>query len=113
MEEFRHSYKGYRGGRNLGIIDENTLRSVNRVYVCRSQPSFDRSFDLFPVKKRAVKARKSSPHSIKSWWNDPEMKRKRRVARYKIYTLEGKIKGSIKKASRWIKKKCSKLVQGS
>ncbi|KAL5060903.1 hypothetical protein RYX36_032507, partial [Vicia faba] len=38
-----------------------------------------------------------------SWWNDPERKRKRRVANYKFYAAEGKFKRSIKKGFRWFK----------
>ncbi|KAE9598165.1 hypothetical protein Lalb_Chr15g0077641 [Lupinus albus] len=44
------------------------------------------------------------------WWNDPEKKRKRRVAKYKVYASEGKFKHSIKKGFRWIKIKWIKIV---
>ncbi|KAK6151967.1 hypothetical protein DH2020_014602 [Rehmannia glutinosa] len=40
----------------------------------------------------------------KNWsFNDPELKRKKRVASYKAYTVEGKLKGSFKKSFSWIK----------
>lgn len=40
----------------------------------------------------------------KSWsFNDPELKRKKRVAGYKVYAVEGKMKGSFRKSFRWIK----------
>ncbi|RDY07892.1 hypothetical protein CR513_07938, partial [Mucuna pruriens] len=46
-----------------------------------------------------------------SWWNDPEKKRKRRVAKYKLYAAEGKLKHSLKKGLRWIKIKCIKIAR--
>ena len=40
----------------------------------------------------------------KSWsFSDPELQRKKRVAGYKIYAAEGKMKGSLRKSFRWIK----------
>ncbi|PHU11960.1 hypothetical protein BC332_18890 [Capsicum chinense] len=49
----------------------------------------------------------------KSWsFNDPELQRKKRVASYKVYLVEGKVKGSVKKSFRWIKDSCTKLVYG-
>ncbi|KAK7397128.1 hypothetical protein VNO78_18295 [Psophocarpus tetragonolobus] len=44
------------------------------------------------------------------WWNDAERKRKRRVAKYKLYAAEGKLKRSFKKGFRWFKIKCIKIV---
>ncbi|PKA58383.1 hypothetical protein AXF42_Ash013889 [Apostasia shenzhenica] len=54
------------------------------------------------------------PRSPAARWclSDPEMKRRRRVAGYKIYTMEGKVKASLRKGLRWIKGKCSELVHG-
>lgn len=49
---------------------------------------------------------------IGGWWNDPEMKRKRRVAKYKIYSVEGKMKTSWRKSYKWIKVQCSKIIHG-
>ena len=49
----------------------------------------------------------------KPWgFTDPEMKRKKRIAKYKVYTVEGKVKASLKKGLRWIKNKCSQIVHG-
>lgn len=42
---------------------------------------------------------------------DPEMKRRRRVAGYKAYAVEGKVKASIRRGLRWIKAKCSHIVR--
>ncbi|KAK6147690.1 hypothetical protein DH2020_018602 [Rehmannia glutinosa] len=44
----------------------------------------------------------------RNWsFNDPELQRKKRVASYKVYTVEGKMKGSIKKSFRWLKESCA------
>ncbi|XP_055824877.1 uncharacterized protein LOC129893388 [Solanum dulcamara] len=65
-------------------------------------------------KEVKFKKGKSSNGSVsKSWsFNDPELQRKKRVASYKVYTVEGKVKGSIKKSFRWIKERCTKVVYG-
>lgn len=49
---------------------------------------------------------------ILGWWNDPEIKRKRRVAKYKLYSAEGKVKKSLKKSYKWIKIQCAKIIHG-
>ncbi|KAK6120402.1 hypothetical protein DH2020_045882 [Rehmannia glutinosa] len=49
----------------------------------------------------------------RNWsFNDPELQRKKRVASYKVYTVEGKMKGSIKKSFRWLKERYTKMVYG-
>lgn len=49
----------------------------------------------------------------KSWsFNDPELQRKKRVAGYKIYAAEGKLKGSFRKSLRWIKNTYTQAIHG-
>ncbi|KAG8044977.1 hypothetical protein GUJ93_ZPchr0008g12808 [Zizania palustris] len=43
---------------------------------------------------------------------DPDMERKRRVAAYKAYSVEGKVKGSFRKSFKWIKDRYLHLVYG-
>ncbi|CAO2162283.1 unnamed protein product [Urochloa humidicola] len=43
-------------------------------------------------------------------FGDPEMKRRRRVAGYKAYAVEGKVKASIRRGLRWFKRKCSGIL---
>ncbi|XP_058206590.1 uncharacterized protein LOC131320057 [Rhododendron vialii] len=59
------------------------------------------------------KGRPSNGSTSKSWsLGDPELQRKKRVASYKAYTVEGKVKGSIRKSFRWIKDTCNLMVHG-
>ncbi|KAL5783467.1 hypothetical protein ACOSP7_008496 [Xanthoceras sorbifolium] len=47
----------------------------------------------------------SGSSSSKGNWSldDPEFQRKKRVASYKMYSVEGKVKGSLRKSFRWLK----------
>ncbi|CAN8299380.1 unnamed protein product [Cochlearia groenlandica] len=49
----------------------------------------------------------------KSWGiTDPELLRKKRVASYKMYSVEGKVKGSFRKSLRWLKQRYTRAVYG-
>ncbi|XP_057776194.1 uncharacterized protein LOC130995062 [Salvia miltiorrhiza] len=67
-----------------------------------------------PPPPRKLKKGKSMGASLsKSWsFNDPEIQRKKRVASYKAYTVEGKVKGSFRRSFRWIKDRCNLLIHG-
>uniref|UniRef100_A0A0E0GVZ2 DUF3511 domain-containing protein n=1 Tax=Oryza nivara TaxID=4536 RepID=A0A0E0GVZ2_ORYNI len=42
--------------------------------------------------------------SATPWWSgDPEAKRRRRVAAYKAYAVEARVKASLRRGFRWIK----------
>ncbi|KAL1543988.1 hypothetical protein AAHA92_20897 [Salvia divinorum] len=45
-------------------------------------------------------------------FSDPEIKRRKRVAKYKVYTVEGRVKASFANGLRWIKNKCSQIIHG-
>lgn len=56
-----------------------------------------------------------SPESVgaKPWgYSDGEMKRRKRIAKYKVYTIEGRLKASVRSGFRWIKTKCSEFIHG-
>eukprot|EP00249_Psilotum_nudum_P026705 c33255_g1_i1 orf=108-311(-) len=58
-------------------------------------------------------AKQLKSKSLKSWsFNDPEVKRKRRVASYKLYTAEGRMKLSLRKSIKWLKDKYIELRYG-
>ncbi|KAG7017168.1 hypothetical protein SDJN02_22280, partial [Cucurbita argyrosperma subsp. argyrosperma] len=98
------------GGRSLEVIDVRKL-SENQVHL--SQSRRPAAMDPSAVKPRVVKTGEGSRGgSGNSWWKNPEMKRQRRVAKYKLYTVEGRVKDSIKKGMRWFKSRCSRIVYG-
>ncbi|CAI0396222.1 unnamed protein product [Linum tenue] len=39
------------------------------------------------------------------WADDPEAKRKKRIAAYNVFTVEGKLKSSVRNSFKWIKTK--------
>ncbi|KAF7804899.1 DUF3511 domain protein [Senna tora] len=41
---------------------------------------------------------------------DAETKRKKRIAKYKVYAVEGQVKATFRKGFRWIKNKCSQIL---
>jgi hypothetical protein len=47
---------------------------------------------------------------VKPAWSVLEMKRRRRVAGYKAYAVEGKVKASIRRGLRWMKAKCERIA---
>ncbi|XP_034676574.1 uncharacterized protein LOC117907222 [Vitis riparia] len=44
--------------------------------------------------------------------NDPELKRKKRIASYNVFTVEGKLKTSVRSSFKWIKTKLSDIRYG-
>nr|KYP74368.1 hypothetical protein KK1_007044 [Cajanus cajan] len=50
------------------------------------------------------------PTPRKSEWDDHDSKRKRRVAKYKLYEAEGKTKSSLQRGFHSFKIKCKKMV---
>ncbi|KAG2728756.1 hypothetical protein I3843_01G213900 [Carya illinoinensis] len=66
------------------------------------------------VKEVKIKKGKSTVGAISKSWSisDPELQRKKRVAGYKVYAVEGKMKGSLRKSFRWLKKSYTQVVYG-
>ncbi|XP_024024776.1 uncharacterized protein LOC112093704 [Morus notabilis] len=93
--------------RSIKIVNASTLSENRRIY----QGGWSRYplSDCSP-KRRLAKASKSSSRSWKSWWNDPEMKRRRRISKYNLYSAEASVKRSFKKGLRWLGKKCSMII---
>ncbi|CAM8887179.1 unnamed protein product [Rhodiola kirilowii] len=90
-----------------------------RCYSTSSYPSAPRQQQDRDVKFNKVKSTNGPSSSSastsvsKSWsFSDPELQRKKRVASYKVYIVEGKMKGSLRKSFRWIKDRCSQAVYG-
>ncbi|GKE01870.1 FAR1-related sequence 11-like protein, partial [Tanacetum coccineum] len=57
---------------------------------------------------------RTSTSSSRPWGglNDPKSKRRKRIAKYKAYTIEGRVKASFRNGIRWIKSKCSEFIHG-
>ncbi|KAF3445476.1 hypothetical protein FNV43_RR10652 [Rhamnella rubrinervis] len=43
---------------------------------------------------------------------DPELQRKKRIASYNVFTMEGKVKSSVRSSFKWIKNKFSDVRYG-
>ncbi|CAN6573532.1 unnamed protein product [Malus baccata var. baccata] len=87
------------------------LRSYSSNYAgsCVSQPNSHQMV----VKDGKLKKGKGSLSASKSWsLSDPELQRKKRVAGYKVYTAEEKMKGSLRKSFKWIKNTYTQVVYG-
>ncbi|CAL5355548.1 unnamed protein product [Camellia sinensis] len=96
------SYYGYRPNSN-----PHDLRSYSASYASSyaPPPPSSTTTQLGFVKEPKLKKGKSTGgSSSKSWGlNDPEFMRKKRVASYKVYSVEGKVKGSLRKSFKWLK----------
>lgn len=59
-------------------------------------------------------AAEGRPRTSSSWGvlGDAEMRRRKRVAGYKAYAVEGKVKSSLKNSVRWVKTKYSQILHG-
>lgn len=44
--------------------------------------------------------------------NDPELKRKKRIASYNVFTVEQKLKSSVRSSFKWVKSKLSDMRYG-
>ncbi|KAJ0229224.1 hypothetical protein HA466_0295150 [Hirschfeldia incana] len=55
---------------------------------------------------------KRSNSKAKKVLKEAEIQRKKRVAAYNVYGVEGKVKGSITKSFKWFKKTCSDAAYG-
>nr|GEU78484.1 phosphonates import ATP-binding protein like [Tanacetum cinerariifolium] len=91
---------------NFETNPPHNFRSYSVSYAAPPQTNMD----LVVANKFDLKKEKST---AKSWsFNDPEFQRKKRVASYKVYSVEGKVKGSFRKSFRWLKDKYSNVVYG-
>ncbi|XVF80644.1 hypothetical protein PTKIN_Ptkin15bG0090600 [Pterospermum kingtungense] len=97
---------GYGVDRRMEIVSgKSSSIGPNQIF-----SSGSRSPDLQSVPTRTT--RPSQGTSKSRGFTDPEMKRKKRIAKYKVYSVEGKVKASLRKGLRWIKNKCSQIVHG-
>uniref|UniRef100_A0A2P2QL81 Uncharacterized protein n=1 Tax=Rhizophora mucronata TaxID=61149 RepID=A0A2P2QL81_RHIMU len=78
---------------------------------CKSFPRYSSSFSReFGFQDRSNSYSFNGPSQKGSGFassNDPEIKRRRRVAAYNVFTMEGKLKSSLRNSFKWIKGKFS------
>jgi Domain of unknown function (DUF3511) len=105
MEGFRSSSYTDRTA-EVQSYNSHDLRCYSASYAQTRAPSKDSKL------KKAKSAIGSS--SFKTGWNlsEPELQRKKRIMGYRVYDMEGKMKGSIRKSFKWIKDKCNRVVYG-
>ncbi|KAL7235319.1 hypothetical protein ACSBR1_018757 [Camellia fascicularis] len=112
MEDFSSPYRT----RKLDVVNCNDGYAVNnRDLSCVSDhPS---SLRLPPPSgmfdgNRTTMTTNVTVAKSKRLFDAREMKRKKRVVKYKWYAVEGKVKDSLKKGYRWFKRRCSEIVRG-
>ncbi|KAM0929241.1 hypothetical protein ACQ4PT_001771 [Festuca glaucescens] len=59
-----------------------------------------------------TKAKKAAVAAAPGDDAEAELQRKKRLVGYKVYDVEGKVKGSVRRSVKWIKGKCSRAVYG-
>nr|KJB74840.1 hypothetical protein B456_012G010400 [Gossypium raimondii] len=99
--------ESYYGGKGGGPSNMQDLRCYSANYANSVQPN------QLGKEIKMKKSKSSFGSSSKTWsFNDPELQRKKRVASYKVYAVEGKMKGSLRKSFRWIKDTYIQAVYG-
>ncbi|KAA0064509.1 hypothetical protein IC582_015386 [Cucumis melo] len=110
MEDYRYHGNGFSGENNTEF---NYATNSRNSYELRS---YSATYAQTQMEIRDSQFKKGKSHSgsvSKSWsFSDPEFQRKKRVANYKMYSVEGKMKGSFRNSFRWLKRKCEHVVYG-
>ncbi|CAH9085676.1 unnamed protein product [Cuscuta epithymum] len=106
------------GSSGGGPPNMKDIRSYSTSYAYTSSSSSDTGYNKEEKMKKSksrVSAMGSFGSKSGSWksLNDPELQRKKRVVGYKVYSVEGKMKGSLRKSFRWIKNTCTQVVYGN
>ncbi|XP_057793024.1 uncharacterized protein LOC131009625 [Salvia miltiorrhiza] len=93
-----------------GVVQPSSMNGLRSYSVSVTQaPRFDH------LNNNLKKSKTTKINDTKNWnfgVDHPELQRKKRVACYKAYTVEGKMKGSVRKSFRWIKDTCNQFVHG-
>ncbi|KAF5745528.1 hypothetical protein HS088_TW07G01119 [Tripterygium wilfordii] len=122
MEDFRSKscrdggmqmevYYGGRGAAAAAAAGPTSMQDLRCYSASYGQPN--QVGKEVKLKKSKSTFGSSSSSSAKAWsLSDPELQRKKRVAGYKIYGVEGKMKGSFRKSFRWIKDTYTQVVYG-
>ncbi|CAL0320506.1 unnamed protein product [Lupinus luteus] len=74
----------------------------------KSFPQYSCSYSEFEFRERSNSYNFNGPSEKGSGFcaaNDAEIKRKKRIKAYNVFTLEGKLKTSVRNSFKWIKNK--------
>ncbi|KAF5726149.1 hypothetical protein HS088_TW23G00890 [Tripterygium wilfordii] len=89
------------------------FRSYSASYAQTQMGNNSNNFGYNNRELKLKKGKSTSGSSSSNWsFTDPEFQRKKRVASYKMYSAEGKVKGSFRKSFRWLKEKYTRTVYG-
>lgn len=127
MEDFRSKsyadgrmqiepYSAPSNGASSNVYGMQDLRCYSASYASSVHPTQNQIGNNNNNNNNDVKFKKgksTNGSTSKSWsFSDPELQRKKRVASYKVYSVEGKLKGSLRKSFKWIKDRCNRVVHG-
>ncbi|OIW12562.1 hypothetical protein TanjilG_04726 [Lupinus angustifolius] len=74
----------------------------------KSFPNYSCSYSEFEFREGSNSYNFNGPSEKGSGFcaeNDPEIKRKKRIKAYNVFTVEGKLKTSVRNSFKWIKNK--------
>ncbi|KAK8718143.1 hypothetical protein V6N13_045388 [Hibiscus sabdariffa] len=106
MESYGSGQRPYGAERRMEIVSGKNTSAVGSNQIFSGTRSC--TPDLPPASTRKSQ---TSSNSKPRGFTDPETQRKKRIAKYKVYTVEGNLKASLRKGLRWIKNKCSQIVR--
>lgn len=121
MDDFRSKSYGhgrmelesYYGNGSSGINGMQDLRCYSASFAYPPKTQMGGTNNDNNNSSKFKKGKSANGSASKSWsFSDPELQRKKRVASYKVYTVEGKLKGSLRKSFRWFKETCDRVVYG-
>ena len=96
-------HSSYGSERRIEIVSGRSYGLSQNYYVGRSESSGE-----------VTRASHDGAAPVAKPWsfNDAATKRRKRIARYKVYAVEGKVKATFRNGIRWIKHTCSRIVHG-
>ncbi|GAU31654.1 hypothetical protein TSUD_38510 [Trifolium subterraneum] len=98
--------------------DHGAYRSERRIEIVSGRRSYGFSQNYYASRGESFGEVTRASHDggvtvVKPWsFNDAQTKRRKRIARYKVYAVEGKVKETLRNGIRWIKHTCSRIVHG-
>ncbi|KAL6523986.1 hypothetical protein OROMI_031081 [Orobanche minor] len=106
MADYSHRSKSYSGG-------QSQIEPYGRSQSVSYTSSSNYSAAAPPPPEKLKKGKSTNGSTSRTWgFTDPELQRKKRVASYKVYSVEGKVKGSFRKSFRWLKNRYTQMANG-